>query len=55
MSPNLKVAYFSGKETLIHDPFKSDIYSLGLILALVFLTKMGKNFSESKKILVDPE
>ena len=55
MSPILKKAYIYKLDEIIHDPFKSDIYSLGLMLLYVFLKKIGKNQQEIKTILKDPK
>ena len=55
MSPILKEALREKKYDVIHDPFKSDIYSLGLIILFVYMKKIGKDMKEIKKCLRDPE
>ena len=53
MSPELKEAYRNNISGILHDPFKSDIYSLGLILLETYLIKI--KYENIKQILVNPE
>jgi translation initiation factor 2-alpha kinase 4 len=43
-SPTLRKAHSEKKNTVKHDPFKSDLYSLGLILLEIYLQK--KSFTK---------
>ena len=57
MSPILKDAFIPDSDQEIpvkHDPFKSDIYSLGLILLYVYLKKIGTEDSEILATLKNP-
>lgn len=55
MPPIFKNALRDKKYITNHDPFKSDLYSLGLILLEIQLLRLGYDNNEILNILSSPE
>jgi len=55
MSPILKNAYRKQKIIVYHDEYKSDLYSLGLILLEVYLHKLGIEQQTIRNIIKQPK
>ena len=51
MSPLMRKALLKGDKFCIHNPFKSDIYSLGILLLELVTISKYKNEGEFKKLV----